>query len=138
MLFKLFILFTLFPVLELYFFIKIGGIIGAANTVLIILFTGIIGAILAKVQGLKTAYKITEELNQGRVPAEEIVDAFFIFLGGVLLLTPGFFSDFIGLLVLVPFLRKIIKELFFKIARKKFQGKTIDINLFKGDSHLDD
>jgi len=138
MLFKLFILFTIFPVLELYFFIKIGGIIGAANTVLIILLTGIIGAILAKIQGLKTAYKITEELNHGRVPAEEIVDAFFIFVGGVLLLTPGFLTDFMGLLVLVPFLRNFIKELFFKIARRKFQGKTIDINLFKGDKPFED
>ena len=116
MLFKLFLAFTLIPAAEIYVFIKIGGFIGALNTVLIIIITGILGAYLARLQGMKTLYKIQANLHQGIIPAEELIDALIILSAGITLLTPGFLTDIAGLMLLVPRTRFYVK----KLLRKKF------------------
>jgi len=94
---KLLLLFTLIPIIELYILIEIGGLIGAPNTILIIIMTGIIGAYLARSQGLKIIQKINQSIEQGQTPAKELLEGFFILIGGFALLTPGFMTDIMGL-----------------------------------------
>jgi UPF0716 protein FxsA len=116
MLVRLFLLFTVVPLLELYFLIKIGGAIGALNTILIVLGTAVVGAVLAKLEGLRTMRQIMNNLSQGVLPAEEMVDAVLIFGSGILLITPGVLTDLFAVFVLVPFTRTYFK----RWLRRKF------------------
>ncbi len=116
MLLKLFLAFTLIPLLELYILIKIGTYLGALNAIMLVLLTGILGAYLAKSEGYRTVAKIRESLSNGVLPAEEMIDALLIFIAGVLLLTPGILTDLSGILLLIPFTRKHFK----RWLRKKF------------------
>ena len=110
MLLKLFLAFTLIPVIEIYFLIQVGSLFGAFTTVLIVIGTGILGAYLARLQGLRTMFKVRDTLSQGMMPAEELMDALLIVVAGVVLLTPGFLTDIAGFLLLIPPTRKIIKR----------------------------
>ena len=121
MFFKLFILFTVIPIAELYLLIKIGELIGAFNTVLIILLTAIIGAYLAKTQGFVVLRKINQTLNEGRLPARELMDGLFVLLGGFTLLTPGFLTDIIGLSMLFPLSRILYIKLAVRIIQNKIE-----------------
>ena len=116
MFFKLFLAFTLVPFIEIYLLIKIGGQVGAFNTILIVILTGLLGASLARLEGIKTMTKVRDSLNRGDLPAEEMLDAMLIFAAGVVLLTPGFLTDLTGLALLVPKLRYWFK----RWLRKKF------------------
>ena len=102
MLLKLFLAFTLIPVLELYLLIKIGAVIGALNTMILVILTGFAGAYLARMQGMQTMRRIRSQLQQGIMPAEDLIDAVIIFVAGIVLLTPGFLTDLAGLLLLFP------------------------------------
>ncbi|NVM27031.1 MAG: FxsA family protein, partial [Desulfobacterales bacterium] len=86
---KLFLAFTLVPFLEIYLLIKIGSYIGAFNTVVIVILTGFLGALLARYQGLQTIQRVRESLQRGEIPAGEMLDALLILLAGIVLLTPG-------------------------------------------------
>ena len=110
MLLKLFIAFTLVPVIEIYLLIKVGSHIGALNTVLLVIATGFAGAYLARMQGLHTMYRVRASLDQGVMPTEELLDAMLIFSAGLVLLTPGFVTDAFGLLLLIPETRKMFKQ----------------------------
>ena len=118
MLLKLFLAFTLIPVMEIYLLIKIGGYIGAFNTVLVVIGTGFAGAYLARLQGLQTMYRVRANLQQGIMPAEEMLDAMLIFAAGMVLLTPGFITDIMGLLLLIPETRSVFK----RYAKTKFEN----------------
>jgi UPF0716 protein FxsA len=130
MVFRLFLLFTIIPVLELYLLIKIGGMIGALNTVLIILVTAIIGASLAKSQGLMVLSQIQQALNEGRLPANELLHGLIILLGGVALLTPGFITDFIGLSMLIPQIREFYIRIAQRIIKRRVETGKWDIRFF--------
>ncbi len=120
MLLKLFLAFTIIPVLEIYLLIKLGTFLGALNTVIIVILTGIIGAYLAKLEGLHTMTKVREALNRGEMPAEGMLDALLILVAGIVLLTPGFLTDISGLLMLIPQTRMLFK----RWLRKKFDEWT--------------
>ena len=107
MFFKLFLLFTIVPVCELYFLIKIGSLIGAFNTIMIIIITAVVGAYLARSQGFQVINKIQQSLYEGRVPGYDIMQGLFILIGAFALLTPGFITDFIGFSMLIPSVRGI-------------------------------
>ena len=113
---KLFLAFTLVPFVEIYLLIKIGSQVGAFNTILIVILTGLLGASLARIEGIKTMTKVRDSLNRGDLPAEEMLDAMLIFMAGVVLLTPGFITDLTGLALLVPKARYWFK----RWLRKKF------------------
>ena len=102
MLVKLFLAFTLIPALEIFLFIEIGKSIGTINTFLLVIISGFAGAWLTRIQGLQTMLRVRTNLDQGIMPAEELVDALIIFGAGIVLLTPGFFTDALGLLLLFP------------------------------------
>lgn len=104
----LFILFIVIPLIELMLLIEVGSIIGTFTTILIILVTALIGTTLVKQQGFQTWQTIQLELAQGQIPAKSLVAAICILIAGVLLITPGFLTDTIGLLLLVPATREWI------------------------------
>lgn len=114
----LILLFTILPALELAVLIHVGSYIGTGNTIIIIILTGITGAYLARLQGFLVIQNIQSRLAQGVMPTEEMLDGLMIFCGGILLLTPGFITDIFGFLLLIPFIRTIIKA----VIQKKFQA----------------
>ena len=130
MLLKLFLAFTLIPATEIYLLINIGYSIGAVNTVLVVIITAFAGATLARKQGLQTMLRIRTSLQQGITPTEDLIDAFIIFVAGIVLLTPGFLTDAAGLLLLFSPTRYYFK----RYLRSKFdhwsKNQTIHIRRF--------
>lgn len=107
---RLFFLFILVPLLELYILIKIGGYLGAFQTVALVVLTALLGVVLVRFKGLRTLHQIRQSLSQGIVPAEEMVDGVLIFIGGILLITPGVLTDLFALVLLIPYSRTIFKR----------------------------
>ena len=107
---RLFLLFTVVPLLELYILIKIGGYIGAFPTVGLVVLTALLGFVLARFEGLRKLEQIKRSLSQGIVPAEEMLDGVLIFVGGVLLIIPGVLTDLFALILLIPYTRTIFKR----------------------------
>lgn len=105
----LILLFTVLPALELVLLIKIGASIGAGNTFSLIILTGILGASLARIQGFSVLRNIQDSLSRGQMPTEEMLDGVMIFVGGIVLLTPGFITDIIGFMLLIPWTRTLIR-----------------------------
>jgi len=116
MLLRLFLCFTLIPVIELYLLIKVGTLIGGFNTILLVILTGFAGAWLARMEGMNTMLKVRTNLQQGLMPAEDLMDALIILIAGLVLITPGLMTDVFGLLLLWPVTRKRFK----RFLRKKF------------------
>jgi len=110
MLGRLVLLFTVVPLTELFILIKIGGYIGGLNTILLVVLTAMLGAWLARLQGLRTLQQIQISLSRGQIPAEELVDGALILAGGVLLLTPGVLTDLFALVLLFPITRTPFKR----------------------------
>lgn len=127
MIFRFFLLFSVVPIIEIWLLIKTGQVIGALPTVLLLLFISAVGAFLAKSQGMRTVIAIRSDISQGRLPAAALVDGALIFTGGVLLLTPGFFTDFLGIFFLIPASRRLIKRWLQKRLERYIAGKTLVI-----------
>ncbi|MDP8266651.1 MAG: FxsA family protein [Candidatus Aceula meridiana] len=109
MFFYLVLLFTALPAAELMILIKLGQIYGLANTFLLIIGTGIIGAHIARLQGFLVLQNIQSQMNQGIMPTEEMIDGVMILAGGMALLTPGLITDILGFLLIIPLTRNFIK-----------------------------
>ena len=124
-----FLIFICIPAFEIYLLIEIGGKVGALNTIALIFLTAIIGLYFAKHQGLQTLKSAMVNLYQNKMPVYEIMSGASIALAAFLLIVPGFFTDIIGFLLLVPFTRKLIFNLILKKKIKndvQSQSKTID------------
>jgi len=130
MFFKLFVLFTLVPFIELALLIKIGTIIGTFNTLAIIIITGIVGAILAKMAGMNCILRIQQDLRAGIMPTEELLNGILILIAGVFLVTPGFITDTFGFLLLTPWGRKIVKGYLKRYFKKRLINGDFDISIF--------
>lgn len=102
----LLIFFLTIPLVEIYLLIKVGGIIGALPTVFMVVFTAVLGAWLLRIQGFSTLARVRHTMERGGIPAMEMVEGAVLLVAGALLLTPGFFTDAIGFLCLVPSLRR--------------------------------
>ena len=109
MLLKLFLAFTIIPIIEIYLLIEIGSMFGALTAVTLVILTGFLGAFLARMQGLQTLYHMQESLREGRMPSGELLDTLLIVIAGLVLLTPGFITDSAGFLLLIPATRNSIK-----------------------------
>ena len=124
-----FLIFICLPALEIYLLIKVGGYVGALNTVALIFLTAIIGVYFARYQGIQTLKSGIINLYQNKMPIYEIMSGASIALAAFLLIVPGFFTDFIGFLLLIPFTRKILFNLALRKKLKndiKSQNRTID------------
>jgi len=126
-----FLLFIGVPTLEVFLMIKIGGKIGALNTVSLIFLTAIIGLYFAKLEGIKTMRSGVMNLYQNKIPIYEIISGASIAIAALLLIIPGFFTDTIGFLLLIPFTRKILISFFIK--KKTTSNNQEDINILDGE-----
>ena len=125
----LFLLFIGLPALEIFLLIKIGGQVGALNTLALIFLTAIIGIYFARLQGIQTLKSGMVNLYQNKMPIYEMMSGASIAVAALLLIIPGFFTDLIGFLLLIPFTRKIFFKLAFKkktMTDVKKQKNTID------------
>lgn len=100
------VLFLIIPIIEVYLIIEVGGLIGAGWTILLIILTAIIGVNLLRQQGISTLMRANQVMSQGQVPAMEMMEGLFLAVGGALLITPGFFTDVLGFICLLPFTRR--------------------------------
>jgi len=131
-----FLLFICLPALEIYLLIKVGGQVGALNTVALIFLTAIIGLYFAKHQGMQTLKSGMINLYQNTIPAYEMMSGASIAIAAFLLIVPGFFTDLIGFLLLVPITRRILFKLTLRKKTKDFktsQDKTIDGEIIEND-----
>ena len=116
----------LIPALEIYLFIKIGSQIGAFNTILLIFITAIIGVYYAKYEGLNTIRSGFTQIFKNQTPAYEIISGAVIAFAAILLIIPGFATDFLGFLLIFPFTRKLI----FGNLKKQFKSRAPKKNNF--------
>jgi len=134
--FYLLIIFIILPIIEISIFIQVGGFLGTFNTILIIFLTAAVGVYFVRQQGFRTFQKISSELQNQQIPVQGMFDGLVILVAGILLVTPGFLTDIIGFLGLVPqtrvFLLGIIKKIFLQRYSnvhkqyKKDMDETID------------
>ena len=113
----------LVPIIEIYLFIKIGGQIGAFNTISLIFITAFVGILYARFEGINTLKSGMSQLLKNEVPFYEIISGAAIAFASILLIMPGFATDFIGLLIIFPFTRKIFSKRFDKKFYKRKQKK---------------
>ncbi|QSB02607.1 FxsA family protein [Methylomonas sp. EFPC1] len=106
----LFIAFLIVPFVEIYVLLQVGGLIGAFPTILLVVFTAVLGAWLLRRQGFTTWQRFQSRLAQGEIPAYEMIEGPILLVGGALLLTPGFFTDLLGFACLIPTLRRKIAQ----------------------------
>ncbi len=105
-----FALFLIVPILEIYLLIQVGSLIGALPTVFLVVFTAVVGAWLLRSQGFATLGRVQAGIARGEIPAIEILEGAMLLVGGALLLTPGFFTDAIGFVCLIPVLRRKVVQ----------------------------
>ena len=118
---KLAFLFVAVPCVELYLLIEIGQVVGAPGTVALILITGMVGAALARREGLRAMSRIRETLMAGGLPGAEIVDAFLVLAAGLLLITPGVVTDAVGFALLIPPARRLARKGLIRYFRSHFR-----------------
>ena len=136
--FKLFlILFITIPLVEIAILIKTGSIIGAGYTIALVIGTAFLGVSLLRIQGISTLAKVQANISRGQLPATELIEGLILLISGALLLTPGFFTDTIGFLMLVPTLRQRLAETFFVNFMKNRinirQKQTRNGNIIEGE-----
>ena len=98
-------IFLIVPIIEIYLLIQVGQVIGAGWTIFLVVFTAVVGVGLLRIQGLSTLNRAQQKLQQNELPAREILEGMGLVIAGALLLTPGFFTDTIGFLLLFPPMR---------------------------------
>ncbi len=118
------------PLIEIYLMIEIGGVIGALNTIFIIFFTAITGIYFAKLEGLNTMRSALSQIKKDEIPVYEIISGATLAFAALLLIIPGFLTDIIGFLLIIPFTRnKLIK-----IISPKFDTKETKKKIIEGES----
>ena len=133
------ILIILIPIIEIYLFIKVGSQIGALNTILLIFFTAFVGIYYAKYEGLNTVKSGFSQLVKNEVPAYEIISGAAIAIAALLLITPGFATDVVGFLLIIPLTRKLILgKISRNIKKENFKKKDFIEGEFKDIDEEDD
>jgi UPF0716 protein FxsA len=111
LLLPLVVIFIVVPIAELYVIIKIGQAIGVLPTIALLILDSVLGAALMRQQGRAAWLRFNRALAEGRVPGREVIDGVLVIFGGALLLTPGFLSDFLGLILLLPPTRAVVRTI---------------------------
>ncbi len=125
MFFKLFLIFAVIPMVELALLIKVGTVIGALNTIIIVILTAVIGAYMVRLEGLDVWFRIQKNLMEGVFPGEELIDGVMILIAGAVLLTPGFVTDILGFLMVFPLTRGVIK----KFLKRYLEGRITSVDI---------
>ncbi len=128
MFFRLFLLFSIVPAIELALLVYAGSKIGVPETLSIVIATAIAGAFLVRREGLGVVIRIQEDLAHGAFPAESLLDGAMVLVSGALMVTPGFITDLIGFLLVIPAPRAVIKKILIRLLRRHLENISIDIN----------
>jgi len=132
------VLFLVIPIIEIFFLIKVGEVIGAFPTIILVVLTAVIGAGLLRQQGLSTLARLQENMGKGKLPAQEMIEGVLLAVGGALLMTPGFVTDTIGFLCLLPFSRKFVAQSIMKRSTDKLKaGVNAQMGGFTYSSHAE-
>ena len=134
MFFVLLFLFTVLPATELIVLFHLSTSIGLFNTILLIFFTGVVGVFFVKQQGLGFYLNLRSSLSSGKDPGESLLHGFFIFLGGVLLITPGLITDVWGFLMLFSFSRHLLVLALKKLIHKKMKKDHFKVYTYSSHS----
>ena len=130
-----FLIFIVLPALEIYFMIKIGSEIGALSTLALIFLTAILGVFFARVQGIQTLKSGLVNLYQNKIPIYELISGASIAFAALLLIIPGFLTDLIGFILLIPFTRRVLFKIIFKnkttVDKHKEKFNTVDGEIIK-------
>ena len=127
---RLVLLFTVIPALEIYLLVQVGTSIGAVNTLLLIVATGVVGAHYARAQGFAVVRRLQASVDAGRLPAGELVDGAMLLVGGALLITPGLLTDALGFSLIFPPSREFWKRLVLGWLRGKIDRGEIQVRRF--------
>ncbi len=125
----LFLLFTVVPVVELYLLLQVGAVIGGWPTVGLVLFTGAVGAALARREGLRVLRDWQTALGAGRLPSEGVLSGLLVLVGGVLLVTPGLLTDVAGFSLLVPWTRRVVAGWLRRWAKTRLQVAQVQMQV---------
>ncbi|PGU00575.1 FxsA family protein [Bacillus cereus] len=117
-------LLILIPAIEITVLIGSSHLIGLWSTFAMIIFTGVVGVYLAKRQGFKVLREIQSKLNRGEMPGESVLDGIFVFVGGILLVLPGYVTDVMGFIFVIPITRALLKPLVMKWMEWKFRKRS--------------
>ena len=135
----LFLFIISIPAVEIYLMIKVGGTIGALNTILLIFFTAITGVYFAKLAGLNTLKSGLGQIVKNEVPIYEIISGAALAFAALLLIVPGFLTDIIGFLLIIPITRKFfIRSLSAKFHKKNDNGNVIEGSFEENDKENND
>lgn len=110
-------IFIIVPIIEIAIFVWTGGFIGVWGVISLILLTGILGTIIVRYEGMQTMRRVQNTLQKGEVPTDEMLTGLLIIIGSILLITPGFFTDIVGFLIVFPLTRRPFILLLKKIIR---------------------
>jgi UPF0716 protein FxsA len=124
---RLLLLFTVVPLIELFLLIKIGGVIGVVPTIAIVIGTGVLGAGLARWQGLAVLRRINDDMTAGRLPTDALIDGLLILVAAAVLLTPGLLTDTLGFVLLVPASRAFARKAVAAGIARRVQVKDPDV-----------
>ncbi|MCY3769468.1 MAG: FxsA family protein [Gammaproteobacteria bacterium] len=128
---SLLLIFLIVPLIEIYLLIEVGSAVGAGMTIFLVVFTAVLGAFLVRVQGISTLARVQRQVARGQVPAMEMLEGLSLFMAGALLLTPGFFTDAFGFMILTPPLRRTI-------IHGIVLGRIVQPNVSSGDRQASD
>jgi len=126
MLFKLFLLFTVIPFIELALLIKIGTMIGLFETILIIVITGMAGALMVRSAGIECLFRIQKNMDSGIIPTDDLFSGLLILVAGAFLLTPGLITDAAGFILLIPVSRELVKKFLKKYVKLKVEQTRLN------------
>lgn len=129
-------LFFIVPLVEIYFLVKVGEQIGPLKTILLVILTAVAGVYLLRQQGLSTLGRFQKNMMSGQLPAKEIFEGFFLLIGGALLLTPGFFTDFIGFLCVIPITRQFMANRILANSNVSMRGAGFSTDGVSPDDHV--
>ena len=130
---RLALLFVVVPLLELAFLIQMGRIVGFWPTIALVVFTGLTGAWLARTEGLRTMWKLRDDVANGRVPGQAIMDGMAVLAGGTLLLTPGILTDVIGFGLLFPTTRHAMQKRIMARLERSIQEGAVQVRMAGGE-----
>lgn len=129
---RLALLFVGIPLLELFILVEMGRWVGLLPTIAIVVLTGVVGAGLARLEGLRTLWSIQGELAKGRLPGDALFDGLAILVGGALLLTPGILTDLLGFSCLFPPTRRLFQRQIRKRLEARLKSGAIQVTHFYG------
>jgi UPF0716 protein FxsA len=130
---RLALLFVIVPLVELALLIQMGRLVGFWPTIALVVFTGLTGAWLARMEGLRTIWRLRSDIENGRMPRQAIMDGMAVFAGGALLLTPGVITDLVGFSLLFPATRHAIQKRILARLERSIQEGAVQVRVSGGE-----